>query len=118
MLYRLLLAVSFLVLFALPSEAGSRLSGSEIKNLPPGIYVGTWKGKRKLHLALKPNGTVSGTVDGRRYSGRWYVSGDSLCLVFKVLILEKTKCGSISRQGSWLVGYYKKGKPRVRLRAA
>lgn len=118
MLYRLLLALSLLVSMAMPGEAGSRLSGSEIKNLAPGVYVGTWKGKRKLHLTLQQNGTVSGTMDGRRYSGSWYVSGENLCLVFKVLVIRKTKCGAVSRQGNWLVGYYKEGKPRIRLRAA
>jgi hypothetical protein len=46
------------------------------------------------------------------------VAGDNLCLVFKVMMFQKTKCGSITRQGSWLVGYYKEGKPRVRLKAA
>lgn len=118
MLYRLLLALSLLIAMALPSQAGSRLSGSEIKSLAPGVYVGTWKGKRKLHLNIRQNGTISGTVDGRRHSGSWYVSGDNLCLVVKVLVIRKTKCGAISRQGSWIVGYYKEGKPRIRLRAA
>ena len=118
MLYRLFLALSLLVSMAMPGEAASRLSGSEIKALAPGVYVGTWKGKRKLHLTLKQNGTVSGTVDGHRHSGRWYVSGANLCLVIRVMGFQKTKCGTISRQGAWLVGYYKEGKPRVRLRAA
>jgi hypothetical protein len=119
MIYRLLLALSLLVSMTMPGEAASRLSGSEIKALAPGVYVGTWKGKRQLHLTLKQNGTVSGTVDGRRHSGRWYVSGTNLCLVIRVMVIQKTKCGTISRQGAWLVGYYnKKGKPRIRLRAA
>ncbi|HEY7749306.1 MAG TPA: hypothetical protein VH933_11585 [Aestuariivirgaceae bacterium] len=118
MVYRLLLVLSLLVSMAMPSQAGSKLSGSEIRNLAPGFYVGTWKGKRKLHISLKQNGTVSGSIDGRRYSGKWYVAGDNLCLVFKVMMFQKTKCGSITRQGSWLVGYYKEGKPRVRLKAA
>lgn len=118
MVYRIILALCLLVSLAMPGAAGSRLSGSEIKALAPGVYVGSWKGKRQLHLTLKQNGTVSGTVDGRHHSGKWYVSGDNLCLVIRVLVFQKTKCGSISRQGSWLVGYYKKGKPRIRLRAA
>jgi hypothetical protein len=119
MVYRLLFALSLLVSMAMPSEAASRLSGAEIKALAPGVYVGSWKGKRQLHLTLRQNGTISGTVDGRRYSGSWYVSGANLCLVIRVMVFQKTKCATISRQGAWLVGYYnKKGKPRIRLRAA
>jgi hypothetical protein len=119
MAYRIILALCALVLMTAPGDAGSRLSAAEIKALAPGVYVGSWKGKLQLHLTLKQNGTVSGTVDGQYHAGRWYVSGGNLCLVFKILVFQKTKCGAISRQGAWLIGYYnKKGKPRIRLRAA
>lgn len=118
MVYRAILALCLLIVMSIPVGAASRLTGDEIKALAPGVYIGTWKGKRKLHLTLKQNGTVSGTVDGRHHSGSWYVSGNDLCLVFRVLVFKKSKCGAISRQGTWLVGYYKNGKPRIRLRAA
>jgi hypothetical protein len=101
------------------SEAGSRLSASEIRALAPGEYVGTWKAKRQLHIVLNTNGTIHGSMSGFRYGGKWYVSGQNLCIAFRVMAVAKTKCGAIRRQGAWLVGYYnKKGVPRIRLKAA
>jgi hypothetical protein len=105
-------------LLSFPSDAAERLTTAQIKALAPGTYVGTWKNKLQLNLRLLPNGTVAGTVDGVHRSGTWYASDGNLCLVFKILIFEKTKCGAIARDGRWLIGYYnKKGQPRIRLRA-
>jgi hypothetical protein len=118
MFSRIIFSVLILFCMSFPAEAGQRLSAAQIAALAPGSYVGTWKGKRQLNLRLSPNGTVAGTVDGQYHSGQWYVSGGNLCLVFRILIFEKTKCGSIHRDGAWLVGYYKKGRPRIRLRSA
>ncbi|MGH6874410.1 MAG: hypothetical protein ACREDW_05305 [Aestuariivirgaceae bacterium] len=116
---RLVVALSAILLMTSSSHAGTRLSAAEINALAPGDYVGTWKGKRKLHLTLNSNGTISGSVDGFRYRGNWYVSGQSLCVGFKIMSAAKTKCGDIRRQGAWLVGYSnKKGEPRIRIRAA
>ncbi|HEY7750339.1 MAG TPA: hypothetical protein VH933_16885 [Aestuariivirgaceae bacterium] len=117
MFSRVVLAALVLLFASLPSHAAQRLSAAQISALAPGNYVGTWKGKRQLNLRLSSNGVVSGTVDGIHHSGRWYVSDGNLCLEFKIIIIKKTKCGEIRREGRWLVGYYKKGKPRIRLRA-
>jgi hypothetical protein len=117
MFARIVVALYAFLLMTMPGEAGTRLSAAEISALAPGEYVGTWKGKKKLHLTLNPNGTVRGTVNGIGYRGKWYVSGQSLCVVFRIMGTEKTKCGGIHRQGAWLVGYYKQGTPRLRLRA-
>ncbi|HEY7764591.1 MAG TPA: hypothetical protein VIB38_06350 [Aestuariivirgaceae bacterium] len=116
MFSRIILGLLVFFCVSHPVEAAQKLSSAQIQALAPGHYVGTWKGKRQLNLRLSPNGTVAGTLDGRYHSGRWYVSGGKLCLVFKILILEKTKCGAIHRDGNWLIGYYKKGRPRIRLR--
>jgi len=116
---RLVVAISALLLMTSYGQAGTRLSAAEIRALAPGDYVGTWKAKRKLHLTLNTNGTISGSVDGFRYRGNWYVSGQSLCVAFTVMSVGKTKCGDIRRQGAWLVGYNnKKGEPRIRIRSA
>jgi hypothetical protein len=116
---RLVVAVYALLLMTSYGQAGTRLSAAEIRALAPGDYVGTWKAKRKLHLTLNTNGTISGSVDGFRYRGNWYVSGQSLCVAFNVMSVGKTKCGDIRRQGAWLVGYNnKKGEPRIRIRSA
>jgi hypothetical protein len=116
MFSRILVSLLALVWVSTSAEAGPRLTTTQISALAPGYYAGTWKGKRQLYLKLSPDGTISGTVDGARHSGRWYVSNGNLCLVFRILVLQKTKCGTIHRDGSWIVGYYKKGKPRIRLR--
>ena len=115
---RLVVALYAFVLMTSYGQAGTRLSASEIRALAPGDYVGTWKAKRKLHLTLNTNGTISGSVDGFRYRGNWYVSGQSLCVAFNVMSVGKAKCGDIRRQGAWLVGYNnKKGEPRIRIRS-
>jgi hypothetical protein len=113
---RILVSLLALLWVSAPAEAGPRLTAAQIAALAPGYYAGTWKGKRQLYLRLSPDGTISGTVDGARHSGKWYVSNGNLCLVFRVLALQKTKCGTIHREGSGFVGYYKKGRPRMRLR--
>ena len=115
MLTGLILALSAF-LSVTPGEAGQPLSAAEINALAPGVYVGTWKDTKKLHLTLSADGTVSGTVDGEHHAGRWYISGEELCIVFSAMIIEKTRCGTIDREGDWLVGYYKNGKPRIRLK--
>jgi hypothetical protein len=116
---RLVATLCAFLLMTSYGQAGTRLSAAEINALAPGDYVGTWKAKRKLHLTLNTNGTISGSVDGYRYRGNWYVSGQSLCVAFKIMSVQKTKCGDIRRQGAWLVGYSnKKGEPKIRLRAA
>jgi hypothetical protein len=118
MISRLILGLLVLLCVAFKAEAGQRLSSAQISALAPGYYVGTWKGKRQLSLKISPNGRISGTVDGQYHAGRWYVANGNLCLVFKILVFEKTKCGAIHRDGRWLIGYYnKKGRPRIRLRA-
>jgi hypothetical protein len=115
---RLVVALYAFLLMTSYGQAGTRLSADEIRALAPGDYVGTWKAKRNLHLTLNTNGTVSGSLDGYRYKGNWYVSGQSLCVAFKVMAIGKTKCGDIRRKGAWLVGYNnKKGQPRIRIRA-
>lgn len=116
MFSRIIFSLLVLLCVSFSAEAGQRLSEAQITALAPGKYVGTWKGKRQLNLRLSANGTIAGTVDGRYHSGRWYVSNGNLCLVFRILIFQKTKCGAIHRDGVWLIGYYKKGKPRIRLR--
>jgi hypothetical protein len=92
-----------------------RLSEAEIDALAPGEYVGTWKGKKQLHLMFNEDGTVSGTLDGRYHEGQWHVSEDELCIEFTILIFEKAKCDAVYREGDSVVSYNKKGKPRIRL---
>ena len=119
MISRIIVVLCAFFCLSLPSGAAERLTTAQIKALAPGTYVGMWKNKRQLNLRFSPNGTVSGTVDGIRHSGTWYASNGNLCLVFKILVFEKTKCGAILRNGRWLVGYYnKKGVPRIRLAKA
>jgi hypothetical protein len=118
MISRIVLGLLVLLCVSLEAEAGQRLSSAQIVALAPGHYVGTWKNKRQLSLRLSPDGKIAGTVDGQYHSGRWYVADGNLCLVFRILVIQKTKCGAIHRNGRWLIGYYnKKGKPRIRLRA-
>jgi hypothetical protein len=116
MVYRVVLALCAFILVTAPGNTGPRLSPAEINALAPGVYVGSWKEKKELHLTLDKDGTVSGTVDGRYHVGTWYVSDEEFCIEFTIIIFEKTKCDSIYREGDWLVSYSKKGKVRIRLK--
>jgi hypothetical protein len=55
--------------------------------------------KKKLHLTLNADGTVNGTVDGKFHAGTWYISGEDLCIVLRLSILEKTR--SIATAIGW-----------------
>ena len=94
MFSRIMFSLLAFLCVTFPADAGQRLTTVQISALAPGYYVGTWKGKRQLNLRLSPNGKIAGTLDGRYHSGRWYVSNGNLCLVFRILVIQATKCGA------------------------
>jgi hypothetical protein len=98
-----------------PPPAPERLSGEEIQALAPGEYVGTWKGKKQLHIFLSEDGTLHGTVNGKPQKGKWHIKDEKLCIQFRVLFIETVRCDAVYRQAEWLVSFNKKRESRIRL---
>jgi hypothetical protein len=95
--------------------ASERLSSDELHALAPGEYVGTWKGKKQLHIFLSEDGTLEGTVNGKPQKGRWHIEDEKLCIEFRLLFLQTVRCDAVYRQAEWLISLNKKGESRIRL---
>jgi hypothetical protein len=96
--------------------AGRPLSGTELRRLS-GMYEAIWKGKHKARVLIRRNGTLLARSGPRTDVGRWKVRGNVLCVAFRVWTRGRYKCGTLERQGRWLVGLRKAdGTPRLRMR--
>jgi hypothetical protein len=83
------------------AQAGS-LGGNDIARIFPGQFEAKVKGYRVFFSGTK-GGRLAGEAYGQQDSGRWYVSGSSLCVVFKKWTKGEAKCGAISQQAGWYV---------------
>jgi hypothetical protein len=92
-----------------------RLTAEQIQALAPGEYVGTWKGKKQLHIFLSEDGTLQGTVNGKPQKEKWHIKDEKLCIEFRVLFIDTVRCDAVYRQAEWLVSYNKKRESRIRL---
>jgi hypothetical protein len=118
--------LAVLVLFVLMTGSakaeepyGRKLDEAALRSLAPGDYVGSYKDKLALQIHLKPDGKVSGTVDGERHRGKWRIRNGEICITVLVIILRKTKCSPVFYDGDRYFGMFNKsGKPRLVLRAA
>ncbi len=97
------------------AEAGRQVPGSTLRKLH-GVYTAYWKGK-KAKVQIFRNGTLRAQYTNKVDVGRWKVKGDVLCVSFRVWTHGKPKCGTVEREGGWLVGLRNsKGVPRLKLR--
>ncbi len=98
------------------AHAGRALSGQELKRLG-GTYQAVWKGKHRARVLIRRDGTLLARSGPRTDVGRWKIEGNRLCVSFRVWTKGRYKCGTVERQGRWLVGLRKAdGTPRLRLR--
>lgn len=103
---------------AAQSEYGRRLTDVELQALAPADYAGTYKDKLQLVIQLKPNGKATGTADGQFHRGTWRVRDGEFCLTVRILVLKKTKCSAVFKNGDRYFGMFNKsGNPRLKLRA-
>ncbi len=110
----MLLVVALLWQQAWPAQA-RMLSGQELRQLH-GVYTAIWKG-RKARVKVNRDGTLLARTGNKVDTGRWHVRGRELCVSFKVWTRGRYKCGTVERQGRWLVGLRKKdGTPRLKLK--
>ena len=108
------LALALLATAAAAGSFGERLNAAQIQSLAPGTYTGLYKDDLHLVIHLQPNGTVTGTADGKPQRGTWQVRNGEFCMTVQFLVFSKTKCGAIYRSGNRFFGMFnKKGKPRL-----
>jgi hypothetical protein len=81
--------------------AGS-LDGGGIKSLFPGYFEATIQGYRLLFSGYR-DGSLQGEAYGRQDRGRWFVTGNDICVSWEQWTKGKTTCGSISQQDGWFV---------------
>lgn len=82
-------------------EAGS-LGSKDIAKIFPGQFEAKVKGYR-VFFSGSGGGRLSGQAYGQQDTGRWYVAGSSLCVVFKKWTKGQAKCGALTRQAGWYV---------------
>ena len=81
------------------------MSAAEIRKLAPGTYHVSVADSVKAVVVLKTNGSLTLTTDkGEKDTGRWSVSGDKFCVVFKHLLDHKQHCSPMTRDGNLLRG--------------
>ncbi len=94
------------------------LSGAQLRALlgKGGVYTAWWK-KKKARVQLFSNGTLRAQYTNKIDVGRWSIRGNVMCVSFRVWTHGRPKCGTVVRQGSWLVGLKNsRGIPRLRLK--
>ena len=95
--------VAVLSMLAKPAHAGEpELDAGQIASLFPGQYEARIKGYT-VRFAGDTGGRLVGRAFGREDHGIWFVQGDSLCVSWRQWTRGQSKCGSIARQGGWLV---------------
>ncbi len=85
------------------AHAGS-LSKAELQQLAPGRYMVTLYNSVSMTVTMKPNGTVSGTVEGDKDQGTWKLSGNRLCIAWTKWLNGKNRCSGLVSAGSGFKG--------------
>ncbi len=87
------------------SAHAETMEGSDIRKLFPGTYRVSVADSLSLTLTFATAGGVSGiTNKGDRDTGRWRVSGDRLCIVFKRWLDHNTHCSKLTETASGIHG--------------
>ncbi len=86
---------------AVPAVAGP-MSKGEISRIFPGQFEAKVKGYR-VSFSGSRSGALQGEAYGQQDTGRWYMKGTSLCVVWNKWTDGKARCGQLSQQGGWYV---------------
>jgi len=97
------------LLFTSAQADGVLLNAQSIKNLFPGQYEARFKGYKVVFSAHR-DGRLVGQAFGKEDRGKWFLRGNQACMTWKKWTEGKPECGSISRQGNWLVANNKNGQ--------
>ena len=101
----LALASLFLMTTILPSVAGEKLSGGELKSLFPGRFQAVVSGIMKFKITAKGDGSLSATsTKGKTDQGRWSVRSGKLCIEFKNWLGGRVSCTPVVQEAGWYKG--------------
>jgi hypothetical protein len=102
MIYRsIAMAAVAAMAFAGPAGAGP-LAKAEVARLFPGQFEAKVKGYR-VSFSGSRSGALQGEAYGQQDTGRWFMKGESLCVVWEKWTDGKPRCGRITQQGGWYV---------------
>ena len=91
------------------ASAGDELSTRAIKQLFPGQFHAVVKGYKVIFTA-KRDGSLIGSYNMAKDTGRWSVSRGRLCIMLKDWMDGKTSCSKVVRNQGW----YKAKKVKFR----
>ena len=95
----------FLILSAMPSPAGERLSGGELKNLFPGRFQAVVSGFINFKITAKGDGSLSAVSPrGKKDRGRWSVRAGILCIEFEKWLGGRISCSPVVQEAGWYQG--------------
>jgi hypothetical protein len=87
-----------------PSALADPLDQKELRNLFPGRYVVKVMGAIELRVNMQANGTLVGSSQGQRDSGRWSVESGKLCIEWNTWNQGRKDCSQLSREGDRVKG--------------
>ena len=101
----LALAGLFLMTTVLPSAAGEKLSGGELRSLFPGRFHAVVSGVMRFMITAKGDGSLSATSPkGKTDQGRWSVRSGKLCIEFKNWLGGRVSCTPVVQEAGWYKG--------------
>lgn len=102
---RVLLIVPALFSFVPAALADGGLSAAEIRKLIPGRYHAEAAPGVSVDVTLSAGGAISGVSNkGDKDSGRWSISGDKICVVFKHWLDHQKHCSGLSHENGQIKG--------------
>lgn len=103
---RIIIALAFCVSVAPGAQSGQVLGSKALRALFPGTFQGTAHGLFDVWLAASSNGTLYGTIMGRRDRGHWKISRGQLCISLANLTDGKYKCSYVHTDGKSLIAHH------------
>ena len=87
------------------ARADATLSAAEIRKLAPATYHVSVADSVSATVTLATGGgIVVDTNKGEHDTGRWSVSGNKVCVVFKHLLGHNKQCSTLTRDGTAIRG--------------
>ena len=95
---------AILLLCAKSVFAGEILTSADLKHMVPGRYQVTLLGTVSMTITMRPNGTVLGSTNSSKDSGRWNLSGNKLCIAWNRWLGGQARCSGLTAQSGYFQG--------------
>ena len=90
---------------AASAYAAEKLTAGEIRKLLSGSYHISVADSVSATAVFTAGGGISVTTNkGEKDTGRWSISGNKMCVIFKHLLDHQTKCSSLMNDGGAIRG--------------